>query len=870
MLPADEWAVFLARECPDDPALVQEVLELLRRRPPTDFIEPPLIKLADEPSADQLASGRSVGPFRIIRTLGRGATGVVYVAHDEKLDRAVALKVLSSSGRNTEAVIERFRREARAASALAHPNIISVLMWGEDEGMHWFAMPLVDGHDLHEELVRQRKLQDREAGATTLLPPFSSPEYVTAVVSCLADLAEAVQCAHDHGIVHRDIKPHNVLLDRMQRPYLADFGIARDERLGRMTRTDVIQGTLHYMSPEQAHVLRQRVDHRTDVYSLSVVLYELLCLEPAFEGDTQREILHKIALEEPRALRKLNPRVARDLAVICAKGMSKRPSHRYASARDFADDLRRFLRHEAIVARPPSALERAWRVAIARRGSVIGTAAVVMAIAVGWTLAERRSRQGALARHKAVFSTLTELGEDDWRERTSELVDARARRKDLASAGELPAELEELLGLFDEQLARFKSAALARGLSLRELGFGVEVESYVRPVSETALAQSVVALTEAATVFSDDPALVYEADIRRTFPRVTLRLSSATLASTPLWRNAVAFFSPIDPIRGGPIERGKVQRMPVESAALPRGEYRIVVEIEGYGFAELIRDLVPRAKPYEFVVHVRPDAEVHAGMKRIEAGYFPFRKSSPLGCSYVDDGVDLPEFWIDEAEVSNREYLQFVVQTGHLPPARWLEAGFDGDWPRMTEADWWHMPLQDVAECWLDLPVAGIEWNDAVAFAEWAGKRLPTHFELERALRGPEALLYPWEGAAPGVGGGLANVGGERRRWSDQYEAFQLYLQSVLPVRQPGYRQRPEGLFHAYGNVAEFTESVMVQPYGRVLEFSTRERAYLGGAWDAGSRPDDNLSSHPYWGAGPAYVTDFIGIRCAKSGSSMQ
>jgi serine/threonine protein kinase len=281
--------------------------------------------------------------------------------------------------------LQRFHNEARAAAGLHHTNIVPVFAVGCERGVHFYAMQLVEGRSLAALLDERRHLADGQpavgAEATGPFTPASpgsavetpkpalaalstqrssrEPAYFRGVAQLGVQAAEALEHAHQLGVIHRDIKPGNLLLDGRGNLWVTDFGLAQVQSDTRLTMTGDLLGTLHYMSPEQALAKRVVIDHRSDVYSLGATLYELLTLRPVFTGNDRQELLRQIAFEEPKAPRRLNRAVPRELETIVCKALEKNPAERYATAQEMADDLERFLKDEPIRARRPSLLQRA-------------------------------------------------------------------------------------------------------------------------------------------------------------------------------------------------------------------------------------------------------------------------------------------------------------------------------------------------------------------------------------------------------------------------------------------------------------------------------------------------------------------------------
>ena len=370
---------FLDRACAGDSDLRAHVDRILSRAgTDPEFLEPP--------SPEQPPAQPALGEFELTRELGRGGMGVVYLARQDRLNREVAVKVLAANPSTSEIDIERFHREARATASLRHPGIVQVFADGKVDDTHWFAMEYVQGHDLYRELELQKAGEVLESDRP-FLPRPGEPDHATRIARLCADVADALQHAHEHGLVHRDVKPQNLLLQPDGRVQIGDFGLVRDESLGSITRSGEVAGTPYYMSPEQARVRQAVVDHRTDIYSLGVVLYELATHHRPFEGKTNADVITKIRDAEPRMPRTWNNRVPRDLQTICMKAMDKDPRLRYGTAREMCEDLTRFLSHEAIVARPPTALERTRRWCLRHRVRIGAVALVGAALWMGASIA---------------------------------------------------------------------------------------------------------------------------------------------------------------------------------------------------------------------------------------------------------------------------------------------------------------------------------------------------------------------------------------------------------------------------------------------------------------------------------------------------
>ncbi|HMF11382.1 MAG TPA: serine/threonine-protein kinase [Gemmataceae bacterium] len=379
------------------------------------------VAIAEEP-----LPAEPLGDFSIVREIGRGGMGVVYEAVQLSLGRRVALKVLPLAATLDPRQLQRFQNEARAAASLHHPNIVPVYAVGCERSVHYYAMQLIEGQSLAALVEDLRRVEAPPAMEGAHVAPGVEPtgpyfppspplpgsggegsrtmpadtqailasqystqrsrrplDFVRNIARLIAQAAEGLDYAHGLGIVHRDVKPANLLLDNRGNVWITDFGLAQFHANAGLSHTGDLVGTLRYMSPEQAGGQRALVDHRTDVYSLGATLYELLTLRPIFDGTDRQKLLHQILHDEPRPPRSVDPSIPPELETIVLKAVGKTPTERYATARDFADDLQRFLRDEPILARRQTRIQlaRKW---LRRHPSVpVASVVVLVLLAVG-------------------------------------------------------------------------------------------------------------------------------------------------------------------------------------------------------------------------------------------------------------------------------------------------------------------------------------------------------------------------------------------------------------------------------------------------------------------------------------------------------
>jgi eukaryotic-like serine/threonine-protein kinase len=345
----------------------------------------------DDDVEDSGEQGR-LGDFRLLREVGRGGMGVVYEAEQMSLNRRVALKVLPFAGTLDARHLQRFKNEARAAAHLHHPHIVPVYGVGTDKGVHYYAMQFIEGQNLAD-IVQQMRAgagpsRSTDADAATLpqarlstLRSLDQQAFFRTVAEIGMQAALALEYAHQLGIVHRDIKPANLLLDEMAHLWITDFGLARCLADPGLTASGDMFGTLRYMSPEQACAKRALADHRSDIYSLGVTLYEVLTLQPVYLASDREELLRQIVWDDPPPPRQLNPAIPLELDTIVLKAMARDPKRRYHTAQELADDLRRLLEHRPILATRPTVREHALKWA-QRHKSIVGACAVVLFLAL--------------------------------------------------------------------------------------------------------------------------------------------------------------------------------------------------------------------------------------------------------------------------------------------------------------------------------------------------------------------------------------------------------------------------------------------------------------------------------------------------------
>lgn len=418
--------------------------------------------LADNnPSAEISAPWTRLQGLELHEEIGRGGMGVVYRARQINLDRMVAVKILLGARFADTEALERFHLEARAAARLDHPGIVRMFDVGEEDGIPWFSMEWVPGCNLEEHVRR-------------------SPASAAMAARWVSELADAVGHAHARGILHRDLKPSNVLVDPENRPRITDFGIARmaapEEANRSLTLTGQLLGSPGYAAPEQS--LHGHADARTDVYGLGAVLYHLLSGRPPFSGPTLESVLLQLRENEPISPRVFHPALSRDLEIICRKCLARNPAARYGSAGELAADLRRHLRGEPILARPPGVWERTWKWVVRHPAvaSVLISVLVLAGVLVGaslWFAADKaRSEHRISLLAEARNLRQTRLG--GWRTRALEKLGAA---REIAPSREILDEAVAALVLPDLAWLGRRSPSASQAADLIPAGIELQEEA---------------------------------------------------------------------------------------------------------------------------------------------------------------------------------------------------------------------------------------------------------------------------------------------------------------------------------------------------------------------------------------------------------
>lgn len=849
---------------------------------------------------------QTLGGFRLVREIGRGGMGIVFEAEDLSLDRRVALKVLHPGIVKDAKASRRFRREADSLAKLRHPSIVSIHSIGQDGEFHFIVLEYVAGRTLQSILddIRrtptlnvsaeevQRLIEREEPEATdepesdaepaaaneTLVlrredlfdakrvPPRApvasrareapGRPVIAVFVEMVERIARALDYAHREGIIHRDVKPGNILVDRTGHPYLMDFGLALEAGGDAITKTGELIGTPAYMSPEQLVSRRFPVDRRTDVYSLGILLYEVLTGVPPFRGRTSQEVIRSVLMSSPDRPRRRNPNLSADLETIVLKAMDKDPDQRYATAGDLADDLSRFLRYEPIMARPATLAQRIRRFARHHREVTGAVAAGVIALAgAGAFLVkakidfdrEIREKDAENARQRAErVAAETDAGIDLMKEAVALIAATGEERR---AAERLAADEESLRAHLS--LAKLEEKALAAVDAARErfqlaLAMGPNDARASQGLAD--LCQAVCAHYESVWEFDKSELLI--PDVRR----------HDVAGKHAEWLEGQASFSIVTEPPGARVTVQRILRL-ADSVLVPGGEsrtldangqdvirfpfgdYLAVIRMEGHVETRYPFRLA-RQDDHRARVRLYEEREVPAGFVPIPAGEILMGRAgsptSPRRRVFVED------FFLSADEVTMAEYARFVgslvsrdkksVAPRRIPREPWFSY-----WEERPDGSL--VPPIDTGRN----PVYGISYADAEAYCEWLRQigvpqaRLPSEAEWEKAARGADDREFPWGSFfAPQFCKTLESDG----------------LGAHLPARIRSFPtdRSPYGIYDMAGSVAEWTSTL--------FDAKGVYRVIRGSAWNG------TVGSAATWWRGFSNVdniADHLGLRVAVS-----
>lgn len=763
---------------------------------------------------------RRLGRYEILQELGRGAMGVVYKARDPNIDRLVAIKVISpEAGMEPEKAKElrdRFQREARAAGRLSHPNIVTIYDASEVEGRAYLVMEFIEGKTL-----------DSLMHAGTV---FSLQD----VASIGNQVALALEYAHQHGIVHRDIKPANIMLTPSGLVKVADFGIARITETS-VTRTGLAVGTPSYMSPEQ--VAGQKVDGRSDQFSLAATLYEMLSGEKAFQGDSLTTVLYRIMQEDPIPLQRVNPGLPQAVDAILRKAMAKNSNDRYSQVADLGRDLLAAAAGQAVSVSPaaPSldatladgldTAQLAGKTQMRMAPAAAGATAAMQAPARPAPSPPRRRSLPLVVAGTGAAVVAAGIGLFLWLRPLSPPPPAAVPTPPPVAVASKPSAPPP-----PEEKPKPKPA------QLQELLTAKEVRADGRPAGTSSQFQAsdpkVALLARGTDLTEQRPVRVkwFDPDGKEIppsgVPRLVLdgkggwrawaELALAGGAKPGRWKVEFALGDDINTALSFTVTQPVASAAPVEVAKAP---------------TTAPAPPPPAAGPRPGTVQKRGKDE--GEMVFIPPGAFSMGDTHGDGdpAERPPGKVSLNGFWIDRFDVTFDQFAKFVQAANYKP---------QGNWEGYRNRGGNH-------------PVVGVTWNDALAHCRWADKRLPTEAEWEYAARGTDGRKYPW---------------GEQ--WDPNRARFRGNRsgRTTAPVGSYPNGASPFGVLDMAGNVWQWTAS-LEKPYpyvatdGRENLQASGPRVSRGGSW-LGDSEFLRASGRDF--LSPTSKNDKLGFRCAQGG----
>ncbi|MEM7205460.1 MAG: SUMF1/EgtB/PvdO family nonheme iron enzyme [Planctomycetota bacterium] len=760
-----------------------------------------------------------IGRYTVDAELGRGGMATVYLARDEKLQRLVALKLIRPMLQFDAEARRRFRREALAAARLDHPGICHLHEVGEHEGVPFMVMRYVPGRPFSALLAEKLAASPGHGGEPTAAGVMTAVHFIEKV-------ARALHEAHELGLVHRDIKPGNLMITPEGEPVILDFGVAHDAWAHdqALTMTGQMLGTPLYMAPEQVTSAPGAVDRRTDVFSLALTLYEALTGVRPFEAPTQHEIFRKILRDDPVEARRLNAAVSRDLAIVLQTALRKEPSRRYRSAAEFAEDLRRVRERRPIAAKKPTTLERLSR--WAARNPLAATAGLVLATALAvigglWRSASASDERSRLnqARFELAASTLRaeQLLEEHqhlfpsrrdmiprlaaWLDRAEPLAAQRPRlRRELAATASGPA---------NDELSRFLRRTLEELLQKLE-ALGEQDIPFVRERLEIARATDRVTLHESRAAW--DVAIAAIADPAGKYEGLNVR---PHVGLVPIGVDPSSGLQEFAVFGSGEIpSRNASGELPLSTASAI-----VLVLIPGGSFL-MGSDHYPNGRPSQVVL--------------------------------------LDPFFLGKFEITQAQWLRVMRSNpSRFHPERPFRA-------RATNADAASLKTFDIS---LQHPVEGVTYDESATMLGRVDLELPTEAQWEYARDEVDSTAWPacLRGAANVNDRDLARFGFGRpaARWSDGYPCH-------APVGS--FRPNTSGLHDLIGNVGEWCRdwrgayALPVAPGSGerlVPDWDRTARVYRPGSWQSDSLVWYQTVMRSFSAA--EVRSDYIGLRAARA-----